>query len=443
MQVKQLAVTVASGRVSRYVALRRARSMTAPNSEEHVLKAVTNSLGLLHCGLVVLGVTVVFATSAAQAQTTAPLKIGVLTDLSGPFADSGGQGSVLAANMAVKDFGGTVLGRKIEIISGDTLNKPDVASSVARRWLENEGVSAIVDLPVTPIGFAVQAVAKQLNKTVMITAAATSDFTNKTCSLNSTHWSDDPHALAAGTARELVASGAKSWEFLAVDTAFGTALVKDASEVITATGGTVVGTVRHPVGALDYSSLLLQIQTSKAQMIGLATVGNDLINVIKQSKEFGLGADGSQSLVAFLVFITDIHALGPDVAQNLVVSSGFYWNRNDATRAFANRFFAERKAMPTKTQAGIYAAVTHYLKAVAAAGADDTDAVGRKMRELPVTYFGKPASIRSDGRVLFDLDVFKIKSKAQVTTPWDYYELVRTIPASAAFLPVNTAVCGG
>ncbi len=382
------------------------------------------------------------APALAQ-QATAPLKIGVLTDLAGPFADSGGAGSVLAANMAVKDFGGSVLGRKVEIVSGDTLNKPDVASSVARRWFENEGVSAIVDLPVTPVAFAVQTVAKQLNKTVMITAAATSDFTAKTCSIQSTHWSDDTHALAAGTARELVAGGAKAWEFLAVDTAFGAALVKEATDVIVAGGGSVVGTVRHPVGAMDYSSLLLQVQTSKASMVGLATVGNDLINVIKQSKEFGLGADGSQSLVAFLVFITDIHALGPEKAQNLVVTSGFYWNRTDETRAFAQRFFAERKAMPTKTQAGIYAAVTHYLKSVAAAGSDDAVATGKKMRELPVTYFGKPASVRSDGRVLFDLDVFKVKTKAAITTPWDYYEKIRTIPAADAFLPVNTQVCGG
>ncbi len=388
-------------------------------------------------------VAAIVAAAAALAQGTAPLKVGVLTDLTGPFADSGGAGSVLAATMAARDFGGTVLGRKIEIVSGDTLNKPDVASAVARKWFENEGVSAVVDLPVTPIGFAVQAIAKDLNKTVMITAAATSDFTAKTCSIQSTHWSDDTHALAAGTSRELVAAGSKSWEFLAVDTAFGTALVKDASDVITETGGKVVGTVRHPIGAMDYSSLLIQLQASKAQMIGLATVGNDLTNVIKQAKEFGIGADGSQSLVAFLVFITDIHALGPDVAQNLVVSTGFYWNRNDETRAFARRFFDERKAMPTKTQAGVYAAVTHYLKSVAAAGTDEAKAVGAKMRELPVTYYGKPASVRSDGRVLFDLDVFKVKPKSQVTTPWDYYQLVRTIPASAAFLPVNKAVCGG
>ena len=377
------------------------------------------------------------------AQAPAPLKIGVLTDLSGPFVDSGGLGSVLAAQMAAQDFGGSVKGRKIEIISGDTLNKPDAATAVARRWFENEGVSAIVDLPVTPVAFGVQALAKQMNKTVMITAAATSDFTSKACAPGSTHWADDTHALAAGTAKELLAGGASSWQFIAVDTAFGAALVKEASDVITVGGGTVAGTVRHPIGSNDFSSLILQSQASKAKMIGLATVGNDLINVIKQSKEFNVGADGSQSLVAFLVFITDINALGLDVARNLVVTSGFYWDQNDQSRAFAKRFFEQHKAMPTKTQAGVYADTLHYLKAVDAAGTDEAAATGKKMRELPVDLFGKPASIRSDGRVLFDLNVYRVKTKAAQKAPWDYYELIRTIPAKDAFLPVNTAVCGG
>ena len=379
----------------------------------------------------------------ALAQAPAPLKIGVLTDLSGPFVDSGGAGSVLAAQMAAQDFGGFVRKQKIEIVSGDTLNKPDVATAVARRWFENEGVSAVVDLPVTPVAFGVQALAKQMNKTVMITAAATSDFTAKTCSPQSTHWSDDTHALAAGTAKELLASGASSWQFLAVDTAFGVALVKEASDVITAGGGTVTGTVRHPIGANDFSSLILQSQASKAKIIGLATVGNDLINVIKQSKEFNVGADGSQSLVAFLVFITDINALGLDVARNLVVTAGFYWDQSDQSRAFAKRFFEQRKAMPTKTQAGVYAATLHYLKAVDAAGTDEAVAAGQKMRELPVDFFGKKASVRSDGRVLFDLNVYRVKTKDKQKAPWDYYELIRTIPATDAFLPVNAAACGG
>ena len=394
--------------------------------------------------VIAVGAAATFAASSACAQTSvAPLKIGVLTDLSGPYADSGGPGSVLAAEMAVLDFGGSVNGRKIEIVSADTLNKPDVASAAARRWYENEGVSAIVDLPVTPVAFGVQALAKELNRTVMITAAATSDFTSKACSPQSTHWADDTHALAAGTAKELLANGATSWQFIAVDISFGAALVKEASDVVIAGGGTVTGTVRHPVGALDYGSQLLQAQASKAKIIGLASVGGDLVRIIKQSKEFGIGADGSQSLVAFLVYITDINALGLDVASNLVVTSSFYWNQNDQSRAFSNRFFEARKAMPTKNQAAVYASVTHYLKAVAAAGNDDAVAVGQKMRALPVAYFGRQASVRSDGRLLFDLDVYRVKAKAAQLAPWDYYELIRTIPAKDAFLPVNTAVCGG
>ena len=393
--------------------------------------------------LAAAGILATALATAALAQTPAPLKIGVLTDLSGPYADSGGPGSVLAAQMAVADFGGTLKGRKIEIVAGDTLNKPDVASGVARKWFDTEGVAAIVDLPVTPVAFAVHALAKQANKTVLITAAATSDLTSKMCMLQSVHWADDTHALAAGTAKELLAGGAKSWQFIAVDIAFGAALVKEASDVVIAGGGTVTGTVRHPIGAADYSSLLLQAQASKAQMIGLASVGGDLVNVIKQSKEFAIGADGSQSLVAFLVYITDIHALGLDVAQNLVVSSSLYWDQNEFARAFAKRFMDVRKAMPTKNQASVYASVLHYLRAVEAAGTDEAAAVGIKMRELPVDYFGRPAKVRSDGRVIFDLDVYRVKKKADSKGPWDYYAPVRKIPAAEAFLPVNVAVCGG
>ncbi len=389
------------------------------------------------------GILATALAAVALAQTAPPLKIGVLSDLSGPYADSGGPGSVLAAQMAAADFGGTVGGRKIEIVAGDTLNKPDVASTLARRWFDTEGVAAVVDLPVTPVAFAVQAVARQSNKTVLITAAATSDFTTKACAPQSVHWADDTHALAAGTARELVATGAKSWQFIAVDIAFGAALVKEASDVVIAGGGTITGTVRHPVGATDYSSLLLQAQASKANIIGLASVGGDLVNIIKQSKEFAIGADSSQSLVAFLVYLTDIHALGLDVAKNLVVTSSFYWDQNDAARAFAKRFFEARKAMPTKNQAAIYAAVTHYLKGVQAAGTDEAVAVGKKMRDMPAEYFGRTARVRSDGRVLFDLDVYRVKTAADQKAPWDYYKPIRTIPAADAFLPVNTTTCGG
>jgi branched-chain amino acid transport system substrate-binding protein len=370
------------------------------------------------------------------------LKIGVLTDESGPYSDSAGPGSVLAAQMAVDDFGGSVKGHKIEVVHADTANKPDVAVNVARRWFDAEGVAAIVDLPVTPVAYAVQEVAKQKNKTVMITASASTDFTSRTCSPISTHWADDTHALAAGTAKALVGSGTKTWYFLAVDIAFGAALQRDATEVIEANGGKVLGSVRHPVGTADFSSFVLAAQSSQAQVIGLISVGGDLVNVIKQAKEFGIGQDGHQSLVGFLIYINDIHALTPAVAQGLMVTSGFYWDQDDAARAFAKRFYEKRHAMPSKDQAEIYTAVRHYLRGVDAAATDEAVAVNKAMRRIPVDYFGKKASIRDDGRVLYDLTLYRVKKPDDVKYPWDYYTPIRTIAQSEAFLPMNKDVCG-
>jgi branched-chain amino acid transport system substrate-binding protein len=370
------------------------------------------------------------------------VKIGVLTDESGPYSDSAGPGSVLAAQMAVDDFGGNVKGHKIEVVHADTANKPDVAVNVARRWFDAEGVAAIVDLPVTPVAYAVQEVAKQKNRTVMITASASTDFTSRTCSPISTHWADDTHALAAGTAKALVSSGAKTWYFLAVDIAFGAALQRDATEVIEANGGKVLGSIRHPVGTADFSSFVLAAQSSQAQVIGLISVGGDLVNVIKQAKEFGIGQDGKQSLVGFLIYINDIHALTPAVAQGLMVTSGFYWDQDDAARAFAKRFYEKRHAMPSKDQAEIYTAVRHYLRGVDAAATDEAVAVNKAMRRIPVDYFGRKASIRDDGRVLYDLTLYRVKKPDDVKYPWDYYTPVRTIAQSEAFLPMNTDVCG-
>ncbi len=381
------------------------------------------------------------AAAPALAQN-APLKIGVLTDESGPYADSSGPGSILAAEMAVADFGGSVKGRKIEIVHADTQNKPDVASAIARRWFDTEGVNAIVDLPVTPIAAAVQALAKEKNRTVMITASATSDFTAKWCSPVSTHWADDSHALAAGTAKAISASGPKSWYFITVDIAFGAALQRDATEVIEATGGKVLGTAKHPVNAPDFSSLLLQAQNSGAQEIGLASVGNDLVNEVKQAHEFGIGKDGKQSLIAFLVYIQDINALSLNTAQGLHVTAGFYWDQNDKARAFARRFFDKRKMMPSKNHAEIYTAVLHYLQAIDKAGTDEAVAVNKAMRAAPVDYFGRSATLRGDGRVLYDLTLYRVKKPADSKAPWDYYEKVRDIPAAEAFLPANPA-CNG
>ncbi len=383
----------------------------------------------------------VLALTAGALAEEPPLRIGVLTDASGPFQDSGGQGSLAAAQMAAEDFGGEVNGRKIEILLGDTQNKPDVASAVARRWFDVEGVSAVTDLPVTPIAFAVQALAKEKNKTVMITAAATSDITGKFCAINSSHWADDTHAMA-GSAKAIVDSGGKTWFFLEQDTAFGAALEKAVTGIVEAAGGKSLGALKHPINAADFSSLLLQAQASGADRIGLASVGADLDNTIKQASEFGIGHDGKQELVAFLFYIQNAHALGLPIAQNLNITSSFYWDQNDAARAFAKRFFEKRNMMPSRNHALVYTAVTHYLQAVKAAGTDEAAAVGKAMRAAPIDYFGHPATMRSDGRVLFDLTLYRVKTAAESQAPWDYYVKLRDIPAAEAFAPVNAALCG-
>lgn len=378
----------------------------------------------------------------ASAQTTGDtLKIGVLTDESGPYADAGGPGSILAAQMAIDDAGGKAAGRKVEIVHADTQNKPDVAAAIARRWYERENVSAIIDLPVTPVALAVQELAKQMNRTVMITAAATSDFTSKFCSPVSTHWADDTQALAAGTAKALSAKGPASWFFITVNISFGEALQKAATEVIEASGGKVLGSVRHPVNNADFASQLLQAQSSGARYIGLASVGGDLVSILKQAKEFGLGKDDKQALVGFLIYINDINALGLDAAGGLTVTSGFYWDQSEASRAFAKRFFDKQKAMPSKNQAEIYVAVKHYLNAVEAAKTDEAVAVNKQMRSAAFDYFGKPASVRSDGRVLYDLALYQVKPKSQSQYPWDYYKKIGDVAKADAFLPVNKTAC--
>lgn len=366
------------------------------------------------------------------------VRIGVLTDMSGPYVDSGGPGSVLATKMAVADFGGTVLGKKIEVIEGDTQNKPDVAGSLSRQWYDS-GVDAITDLPVTPVAAAVLQVARQKTKTVMITAAAVTAFTEKLCSPISTHWADDTHALTAGTAQEVVKAGGRNWYFITVDMTFGKGLEAEATKVIVANGGKVVGATRYPIGNADFSSQILAAQSSGAQVIGLASVGNDQVNLIKQAGEFGLQIKGHQQMVTFLVYITDIHALGLKVCQGLTFASGFYWDQNDEARAFSRRFFAERHAMPTRNQASIYVCTRHFLKAMAQAGTRDAIAVNKAMRALPVDYQGRKASIRTDGRVLYDLTLYKVKLPAESRAPWDYYTSVATIPAAEAFAPMNPA----
>ncbi len=374
---------------------------------------------------------------AARAQD-APLAIGVLTDAAGPYVDSGGPGSLEAARMAAADFGGTVLGRRIEVILGDTQNKPDIAGAIARAWYDS-GIAAITDLPVTPVALAVLGVAREKQRTVMITAAAISEFTSRFCAPVSTHWADDPHAITTGTARQVVEKGGKSWFFITVDFTFGHQLQEAATWVIEQNGGSVLGSVPFPIANTDFSSQLVRAASSGAQVVGLAAVGNDLVNAIKQAGEFGLTRGGRQRLAGFLVYLTDIHALGLEATQGLALSSSFYWEQNAPARAFAERFFSARKAMPTRNQAAIYVAVRHYLRAMAQAHSTDALTLAKAMRALPVDYLGHEATVRADGRVLYDMTLYEVKAPGASKGAWDLYRPLSSLPAAQAFLPMNPA----
>lgn len=369
------------------------------------------------------------------------VRIGVLGDMGGQFSDIGGRGSVAAAELAVEDVGGKVAGVPVEIVSGDHQNKADVGGATLRKWFDEGGVDAVADLPVSSVALAAQEIAREKKKTLLISGAAVSELTGKACSPYATHWADDTYALANATGKAVTASaGGKSWYFITVDYSFGHAMERDASAAVVAAGGKVLGNARHPLGAPDLSSFLLQAQASRAQVIGLANVGGDTSNAVKQAAEFGI-TSGGQKLAGFLVFLTDIKAIGLPLAKGLLVSTGFYWDQNDEARAFARRFEAKVGRMPTKQQASVYASVKHYLKAVAAAGTDEAAKVNARMRDLPVDYFGHAASIRPDGRVLYDLTLYEVKSPAESKGPWDFYKPVTTLPASEVFRPAGETGC--
>ncbi|MGI4802559.1 MAG: ABC transporter substrate-binding protein [Janthinobacterium lividum] len=385
---------------------------------------------------IVLGGLAAATLTQARAQSARPVRIGVLTDSAGPYANSGGAGSVLAAKMAVADFGPTVLGVPIEVITSDTQNKPDVASATARQWYD-DGVDAIVDLPVTPVALAVQQIAKEKSRTVMITAAAVTEFTSKLCSPVSSHWADDTHAMAAASGQVLTGLGGTSWFFITVDFSFGLALQAEASKIVEAAGGTVIGSAKFPIGNTDFSSQILQAQSSGARVIGLAAVGGDQVNLIKQASEFGLTTSGAQTMAGFLVYISDIEALGLPVAQGLSFGSSFYWDSNDGTRAFTKRFMAERHTVPTKNQASIYAATRHYLAAMAQSGTRDAVAVNRTMRAMPVDWFGESVMLRGDGRLMTPVTTYRVKAPGKSSGSFDLYEPIGRVPPEQAYLPVS------
>ena len=378
---------------------------------------------------------------AADKISDGVVKIGVLTDLSGLYSDLSGSGSVLAAQMAIDDF--KTLAKpsfKIEMISSDHQNKGDIAANKGREWFDTEKVDVIVDLVTTSTALAVMKVAKEKNKITLVSGAASTRITNEDCTDTNIHWAYDTYALATGTGRAVVKQGGDTWFFLTADYAFGQSLEADTSKVVIANGGKVLGSVRHPFPGTDFSSFLLKAQSSGAKVIGLANAGTDTTNSIKQAVEFGITP--KQTLAGLLLFITDIHSLGLKTAQNMYLTEGFYWDLNDETRAWSNRFFEKQKRMPTMVQAGVYSSVMHYLKAINATGTDDTATVMNKMKATPVNdFFAKNGKIRDDGRMVHDMYLMQVKTPAESQKPWDYYKVKQVIPGDQAYQPLAESRC--
>jgi branched-chain amino acid transport system substrate-binding protein len=385
-------------------------------------------------------VALLSATAHAEISGNA-IKIGVMNDQSGLYADLAGQGSVEAAKMAVEDFGGSLDGASIEVLSADHQNKPDVGSNIVRQWIDVDGVDAVVDVPTSSVALAVNEITKEKNRIFLVSGAATTQLTNEACSPTTVHWTYDTYALAVGTGRAMVQEGGNTWFFITADYAFGHQLEADTTRVIKEEGGQVLGSVAHPLSSSDFSSYLLQAQGSGAKVIGLANAGTDTTNAIKQAHEFGI-TEAGQKLAALLLFLTDVNALGLDVAKGLVLTTGFYWDMNDETRAWSQRFNERVGQMPTMVQAGVYSAVMHYLQAIKAAGTDEAKAVMAKMKATPVNdFFAKNGKIRDDGVMVHDMYLAEVKSPDESKGKWDYYKILRTIPGDQAFQPLSTSKC--
>ena len=381
---------------------------------------------------------VALSSTAAPAQVSDDVvKIGVLTDMTGPASTPTGQGSVTSAQMAVDDFGGTVLGKPISVIVGDHQDKPDIGAGIARRWYDAEQVDLIVDVPVSAVGLAVQNIANEKKKLFITHSTGSADFHGKFCSPYAIQWVFDTHALATGTAQEVVKRGGDSWFFITDDYAFGHSLERDASAVIAANGGKVLGAVRTPFATPDLSSFILQAQASKAKIIGIAAGPPNNVNEIKTAGEFGI-FKGGQQMAGLLVLITDIHALGLQAAQGLLLTTSFYWDMDDKTREWAKRYFAKMNRMPTMWQAGVYSSVMHYLQAIKDAGTDDPLKVAAKMREKPIEdFFARHGKLREDNLLVHDLWLVQVKTPEESKYPWDYYKVLATISGDDAFGPPN------
>ena len=391
-------------------------------------------------GVFALGLA--FAATAAWAQSKPPLKLGGILDMSGLYADITGPGSETAARMAVEDFGGEVLGRKIEIIAADHLNKADLSANIARDMLDNQGVEMIFDVAASATALAAGEIAKARNKIMMFNGPGSIRLSNEACGPYTVHYVFDTFAQANVTGLAAVKAGLDTWFFLTADYAFGQDLEKDTTNVVLKSGGKVLGSVRHPLNTSDFSSYLLQAQSSKAKVVGLANAGGDTINAIKQAAEFGLTKSGGQKLSPLLAFVTDIDSVGLETAQGLLLAEAFYWDLNDDTRAFSKRFMARVKRVPTSAQAGVYSSVTHYLKAVKAAGTTDAAAVMKIMKDTPINdFFAKNGRIREDGRMVHDMYLFEVKKPSESKGRWDDYKLLATVPGNEAFQSLEVSRC--
>jgi branched-chain amino acid transport system substrate-binding protein len=386
------------------------------------------------------------ASPLALAQKPAPkisdgvVRIGMLLDMASVYADLTGEGSATAARLAIADFGGKVLGAPIELVYADHQNKADIAAAKAREYFDADHVDIIADVAASATALAALEVARQKNRLIMFNGPGATRITNENCSPVSVHYTYDTYAMAVGTGRGALKTGGDTWFFVTADYAFGHTLEKDTTDVIKANGGRVLGSVRHPLNATDMSSFLLQAQASKAKVIGLANAGGDTINSIKTANEFGITK--TQNVAGLLVFINDVHALGLNVAKGMLLTEAYYWDMNAESRAWARRYFERMKKMPNMIQAGTYSSVTHYLRAVQAAGTDDAAAVMAKMKSTPINdFFVKNGRIRADGRMMRDMYLFEVKQPAESLFPWDYYKLKATIPAADAFLPAEKSVC--
>jgi branched-chain amino acid transport system substrate-binding protein len=400
-----------------------------------------NMFSKVAMAVVVLAMTSGVVGAATKGVSDGIVKIGVLTDMSGVYSTLGGKGTQVGVEMAVKDFGGKVLGKPIEVIGADHQNKADIASAKAREWFDNEKVDMITGLLNSGCALAVQKLAGDKKRITMNTGAATTDLTNKACTPYGIHYVYDTYALGKVTGQAVVQNGGKSWFFITADYAFGHSLEQNTTNFVTKLGGKVLGSVRHPLSTADFSSYLLQAQSSGAQIIGLANAGGDTTNAIKQAREFGIDKKG-QKLVGLLIFDTDIKSLGLNVAQGMQFTSGFYWDRDDATRAFAKRFYAIHKAMPTMDQAGAYSATMNYLKAIKAAGTDDPDAVMAKLKSMDISdFFAVHGKIRADGRMVHDMYLMEVKKPSESKGEWDLLKIVKTVPAAEAFMPLSESTC--